>query len=55
MPGTETLRSCFSVIIFLKGVRSFWSFPSLHIMTVPARGIFAIFNASILFVFNEKK
>lgn len=23
-------------------------------MTVPARGIFAIFNASILFVFNEK-
>lgn len=26
MLGTETLRSCLSMIILLKGVRSFWSF-----------------------------
>ena len=29
-------------------------FSSLQIMTVPARGIFATFHASVLFVFNEK-
>lgn len=30
-------------------------FSSLQIVTVPARGVFATFNASVLFVFNEEK